>query len=62
MLSKQSIQEFKEIWKKKHGEEISDEFAMEQAINLLTLFDIICRPIKKEWNDDYENQLRRNKN
>ena len=49
MLSPQALQEFKEIWKKEHGEEISDDFAMEQAINLLTLFNVIYRPIKTEW-------------
>lgn len=56
MLSKQALQEFKEIWKKEHGEEISDEFAMEQAMSLLTVFDVIYRPLKKEWLKDYETQ------
>ncbi len=54
MLSKQALKEFKEIWKKKYGKETSDEFAMEQAINLLTLFGSIYRPLKKEWLEDYE--------
>ena len=54
MLSKQALQEFKEIWKTKHGEEISDEFAMEEATKLLTLFDAIYKPIKKEWLEKYD--------
>jgi hypothetical protein len=48
MLSKQALQEFKEIWKKERGEELPDKFAMEEAISLLTLFNVIYRPIKKE--------------
>lgn len=62
MLSQQALKEFKEIWKKKYGEEISDEFALEQALNLLTLFDVIYRPIKKEWLEEYETKHRRYKN
>lgn len=49
MLSTQALQEFKQIWKTERGEEISDEFAMEQAANLLTLFDAIYKPIKADW-------------
>lgn len=51
MLSTQALQEFKEIWRQEYGEEISDDFAVEQAINLLTLFDAVYKPIKSE---DYE--------
>ncbi len=47
MLSNQALQEFKELWKKERGEDISDEFAMEQAVNLLTIFDAIYRPINR---------------
>ena len=55
MLSEQSLQEFKQIWKEEFGEEISDDFAMEQATQLLTLFDAIYRPIKKEWVKELNN-------
>lgn len=48
MLSKEALEEFKKIWKEKYGEEISDKFATKEAINLLTLFDIVYRSIKKE--------------
>ena len=61
MLTKQALQEFKEIWKAEIGEDISDDFALEKATKLLTLFDAIYKPIKKELNNNYENQLRRNK-
>lgn len=46
MLSPQALQEFKEIWKQEYGEDISDDFAVEQAINLLTLIDAIYQPVK----------------
>jgi hypothetical protein len=46
MLSTQSLQDFKDIWRQEFGEEISDDFAVEQAISLLTLMDAIYRPIK----------------
>ena len=49
MLSTQSLQDFKDLWRQEFGEEISDDFAMEQAINLLTLMTAVYRPIR---NDD----------
>ncbi len=49
MLSTEALQEFKEIWKQEFGEEISDEFIMDEAVNLLTMFNAIYRPIKEEW-------------
>ena len=51
MLSTTALQEFKEIWRQEYGDDISDDFAVEQAISLLTLFDSIYQPIKTE---DYE--------
>lgn len=56
MLSEQALQEFKRIWKEERGEEISDELAMEEATQLLTLFDAIYKPIKKLWLDDGKNR------
>lgn len=56
MLPPEALQEFKEIWKEEFGEEIPDDLATEEAINLLTLTDAIYRPIKKSWNDEYDNE------
>lgn len=53
MLSKEALEEFKRIYKEEKGEEISDELAVEEAINLLTLFNAVYRPIKKEWLQEY---------
>lgn len=55
MISDKALQEFKEIWKEEIGTEISDEAAMEEATQLLTLFDAIYKPIKKSWADEYDN-------
>ena len=49
MLSNEALQEFKEIWRKEFGSDLPDDLAVEEAINLLTMFDAIYRPIKKEW-------------
>ncbi|VVB55111.1 Uncharacterised protein [uncultured archaeon] len=49
MLSEAALQEFKKIWFEEYGEEISDEQAAELGINLLTYFDSVYRPVKKEW-------------
>lgn len=54
MISDATLKEFKEIWKEEIGTEISDEQAMEEATQLLTLFDAIYRPIKKEWVKAYD--------
>ena len=57
MLTDKALQEFKKIWKEEFGEDISDQKAAEEGINLLTLFDAVYRPIKKEWIKE-EDQLK----
>lgn len=52
MLSKKAIDDFKTIWRKQFGEDISDEKATKEGINLLIMFDAIYRPIKKQWVDN----------
>lgn len=54
MLSEEALKNFKEIWKAEKGTELSDSEAMEEATQLLTLFDAIYRPIKKEWVKEYD--------
>jgi len=57
-LSKEAIEEFKEIYQREFGETISDEKAQELGQNLISLFKIIYRPIpanqnkKKEENEE----------
>lgn len=54
MVSEQALREFKRLWREEFGEELSDEKALEEATALLTMFDAIYRPIKKEWSDEYD--------
>lgn len=50
-LSKEAIEEFKEIYKKEFGEEISDQEALEKATKLLRLIEIVYKPMtQKEYN------------
>jgi hypothetical protein len=63
MLSPEALIEFRKIWREEFNEEISDEKATELAINLLTLFDHIYRPVKKSWlGDASENSKTQTKN
>ena len=54
MISDKALTEFKQIWREQFKEDISDEKAAEEATNLLTMFDAIYRPIKKEWVQEKE--------
>ena len=55
MISRQALIEFKAVWREEFGEEIPDDFAIEEAVSLLTSFNSVYRPIKKGWvNDEYE--------
>ena len=44
MLNKEDIDEYKSIYKKVYGEDISDTEAVEQANRLLRFFKIITTP------------------
>jgi len=55
MISEQALKDFQSIWENQFGEEISNESAMEEAASLLTMFDTIYRPIKREWTETYDN-------
>ena len=58
MISKESLEELKTIWKKEFNEEISDEKALESATSLLTLMAAIYKPITKK---DYDMLQKRRK-
>ena len=60
MVSEKALQEFKKLWKEEFGEDISDDKALESATALLTMFDAIYRPIRKEWDDEYDNNNKTN--
>ena len=60
MISEQALKDFKAIWLKQFGEEISDEKATEEALNFLRFLDIIYRPVRRQWVQDYDNRTRQN--
>ena len=49
MLSEKAVSEFYNLYLKEFGEELSDTEALELGINLLTFFNHIYHPVKKEW-------------
>ncbi|MFA5208389.1 MAG: hypothetical protein WC428_07150 [Candidatus Paceibacterota bacterium] len=51
MISEKALKEYKAIYKKEYGINLSDKEATEQATKLLSLMKVIYRPISKE---DYE--------
>ena len=57
MISKQALEEFKEIWRRENpGQDIDDATAMDQAVALLTLMDTVYKPVKKEWLEKYKEE------
>ncbi|HEY4500769.1 MAG TPA: hypothetical protein VJI70_00660 [Candidatus Paceibacterota bacterium] len=54
MISAAALDEFKAIWRSQFAEDIPDEVAMDEATNLLTMFDAVYRPLKQSDIDEYE--------
>ena len=48
MNNEELVRRYKEIYKRKSGKDLSDQDALEQAIALITLVDVVCRPIPKQ--------------
>ena len=58
IISKQALEEFKEIWRQENpGQDIDDSTAMDQAVDLLTLMDTVYKPVKKEWLEKYKDEV-----
>jgi hypothetical protein len=55
MVSPEALAEFKRIWKNEYGTELTDAEALPKAVALLTLFDLIYRPITKAQAEKYGN-------
>lgn len=49
MLPKEAILEFQALYKKVYRKEISYEQALEKGTNLIRLFQLIYKPIPKNW-------------
>jgi hypothetical protein len=52
MLSKQAVDEFKALYKKEFGEELSDSEAHEKGLRLINLIKAVYKPIPKIHKDD----------
>lgn len=46
--SKETLEKYKTIYRKKFGKDISDQEALEQATKLITLVKAIYKPMTKE--------------
>lgn len=53
MLTKQALEEYKQLHREETGTVLPDDVLANEAINLLTLFNFVYRPIKKEWLKEY---------
>jgi len=56
MLSKQSIDKYREIYRKQYGVDIPEEEAAEQANRLLNLARLVFQPMPKQFEERY-NQI-----
>jgi len=54
-LTKETIKEFQEIYKKEFGEEINEVVARERARRLLELLKVVYRPLSKHENGKLSN-------
>ena len=58
MISEEALKEFKVIYKKEFGIDLSDKDALESATKLLTLMKAVYKPMTKE---EYEKVQKRKK-
>lgn len=56
MISKDHLEKFKEIYRKKTGKDISDQDALESATKLLNLIKLIYKPMTKDEHEMVENR------
>jgi hypothetical protein len=57
MISEKALTEFKTIWHEETGQDMTDKEALDAAVALLDLFDVIYSPIPKEWSDEYDKNI-----
>ena len=59
MISKESLEKFKAIYKKEFGKKLSDADARDQATRLLNICRIVLKPMPKTWEKQYNEVLAR---
>ena len=62
MLTKQALEEYKQLHLEETGTVLPDDVLANEAINLLTLFNFVYRPIKKVWLEEYGQRTRDDSN
>lgn len=55
-LTEEDLKEFKRIYKKEFGEDISDKDALEKATRLIRLVKAVYKPIKKSDFEKFDNK------
>jgi len=60
MLTKHALEEYKQLHREETGTVLPDDVLANEAINLLTLFNFVYRPIKKAWLQEYGQRTRGN--
>ena len=58
MLTKHALEEYKQLHLEETGTVLPDDILANEAINLLTLFNFVYRPIKKAWLEEYGKRTR----
>lgn len=61
MVSQEALQKLKAVFLEDYGYVPEDKELLLQATHLLTLMNIVHRPIKKQWAQDYEQKRKSNK-
>lgn len=54
MLPKEAVEEFKELYKEKYGEELNDFVATEAANRLVRMVELVYKPIPKDWKEQHD--------
>ena len=52
MISQKNLQDFKDLYRKKFGQELTDQEAIESANKLVRLVEIVCKPLPKNTKYD----------
>jgi hypothetical protein len=59
ILPREAIEEFKQIYKKEFGEELSDQDATERATKLLDLYKVIYKSKLQKENDKIQKRIKK---
>jgi hypothetical protein len=52
LISQKALKEFITLYQEEFGIELDETTALAVAINLLTFFDHVYRPVNQEWLDE----------